>query len=83
MTSFSTMAERNTFASAAFDYIRFIAAVAVMLGHGVSRFFGPFPDDPSASSAEILFHLFLSGYGSPAVMAVSYTHLTLPTSDLV
>lgn len=60
--------KRDGFCSVTLDYIRFIAALAVVLGHGVSRFFGPFSEVENPTTIEKIFRVIFSGYGSPAVM---------------
>lgn len=63
-----TPVKRNGFASVSFDYIRFIAALAVVLGHAVTRFFGPYSDVIDPSLSEKVFRVVFSGYGAQAVM---------------
>jgi len=63
-----TFVKRNGFASIIFDYIRFLAALAVVMGHGVARFFGPYSEVTNPTVFEKVFRVLLSGYGSPAVM---------------
>lgn len=63
-----TFVKRNGFASIIFDYIRFLAALAVVIGHGVARFFGPYSEVNNPTIFEKIFRVLLSGYGSPAVM---------------
>ncbi len=60
--------KRDGFASVTLDYVRFFAALAVVLGHGVSRFFGPFREVANPTIEEKFFRVLFSGYGSPAVM---------------
>jgi len=40
----------------------------VVLGHGISRFFGPYGNVEAPSIAEKIFRVLFGGYGSPAVM---------------
>jgi len=54
-------------ASSSLDLVRFIAALAVILGHGVSRFFGPYDSANNAGIFEKLFRVAFSGYGSHGV----------------
>jgi peptidoglycan/LPS O-acetylase OafA/YrhL len=54
-------------ASGALDLIRFFAALVVLLGHGVPRFFGYFDADSHQGLSEKLFRVIFSGYGSHGV----------------
>ncbi|WP_082628990.1 acyltransferase [Alishewanella sp. WH16-1] len=58
---------KDGFASTTFDYIRFIAAFAVLLGHGISRFFGFYDENTANGILEKVFRVVLSGYGSHGV----------------
>jgi peptidoglycan/LPS O-acetylase OafA/YrhL len=58
---------KDSLSSGIFDLIRFVAALSVVFGHAVSRFFGPFESNPDTQYPEIFFRLVFSGYGSHAV----------------
>jgi len=58
---------KNGFSSSFFDLTRFIAALLVVLGHGMSRFFPPFSWESDPSITELSFRILLTGYGSQAV----------------
>jgi len=58
---------KNGFSSSFFDLTRFIAALFVVFGHGMSRFFGAFSWESEPSIIEIAFRTLLSGYGSQGV----------------
>lgn len=58
---------RHGTASATLDLIRFLAALAVLLGHAVSRYFGPYDSSGEQSLDELLFRAIFSGYGSHGV----------------
>lgn len=58
---------KNGSASIIFDLIRFLAALAVLLGHGVSRFFGPYDPIHNNGFGEKVFRVVFSGYGSHGV----------------
>lgn len=55
------------FASTTFDYVRFFAALAVLFGHGVIRFFGPYDPTNNNGYLEKAFRVLFSGYGSHGV----------------
>jgi len=59
--------QKGGFASGTLDFVRFFAALAVLLGHGVSRFFGPYNPSDSPSVFEKIFRVLMSGYGSHGV----------------
>jgi peptidoglycan/LPS O-acetylase OafA/YrhL len=59
--------QKGGLASGTLDFVRFFAALAVLLGHGVSRFFGPYNPLDNPSILEKTFRVLMSGYGSHGV----------------